>query len=80
MSFCESLNTPDDDEGLADLLLDSPLPSGTAMLKLTARCALRRVAELPISKEENEALRDRAFNLVLIRKGRGRGGSIGLAP
>ena len=43
MSFCESLNTPDDDKGLADLLLDSPLPSGTAMLKLTARCALRRV-------------------------------------
>ena len=67
------------DEELGDLLLDVLPPDGSTIGNLSAREALSRAAERPISEAEYEAIRDRALALGLIRKGRGRGGAIGLA-
>jgi len=40
---------------------------------------LSQAAERQVSKEEYEAVRERALTLGLVVKGRGRGGSIALA-
>ena len=64
---------------LGDLLLEVLPPDGSAMGNHSAREALERVAEHRISEREYEQIRDKALILGLIRKGRGRGGSIALA-
>jgi type I restriction enzyme M protein len=75
------LTTPEaDEEDLGDLLLDVLPPDGSTIGNLSAREALSRAAERPISEEEYESIKDKALALGLIRKGRGRGGAIGLAP
>ena len=51
---------------------------GTTIGNMSAREALSRVAERQISEEEYEAVKERALALGMIRKGRGRGGAIGL--
>jgi hypothetical protein len=48
------------------------------MGNLSAREALNRVAERPISEEEYEAVKEKALALGLDLKRRGRGGSIAL--
>jgi type I restriction enzyme M protein len=68
------------DEDLGDLLLDVLPPDGSTIGNLSAREALSRAAERPISEAEYEAIKEKALALGLIRKGRGRGGAIGLAP
>ena len=74
------LATPEaDDEELGDLLLDVLPPDGSTIGNLSAREALSRAAERPISEAEYEAIKEKALALGLIRKGRGRGGAIGLA-
>ena len=45
----------------------------------SAREALRGAAERPIGEEQYDALRDRLLKLGVIRRGKGRGGSIALA-
>jgi hypothetical protein len=68
------------DEGdLGDLLLEVLPPDGSTMGNLSAREALSRAAERPISEQDYEQVRDRALALGLIRRGWGRGGSIALA-
>jgi type I restriction enzyme M protein len=67
------------DEELGDLLLDVLPPDGSTIGNLSAREALSRAAERPISEAEYEAIKEKALALGLIRKGRGRGGAIGLA-
>ena len=52
---------------------------GGSMGNLSAREALSRAAERPVSEEEYELVRQRALDFGLIVKGRGRGGSIALA-
>ncbi|MFM8525903.1 MAG: type I restriction-modification system subunit M [Cyanobacteriota bacterium] len=54
-------------------------PDGSTIGNLSAREALSRAAERQISEEEYEAVKDKALTLALVVKGRGRGGSIGLA-
>jgi len=73
------LTTPEaGDKDLVDLLLELLSPDGSAMGSLSAREALSRAAERSISKEEFEAVKDKALTLGLVEKGRGRGGSISL--
>ena len=75
------LTTPEaDDEDLGDLLLDVLPPDGSTIGNLSAREALSRAAERPISEAEYDTIKEKAFALGLIRKGRGRGGAISLAP
>ena len=64
---------------LGDLLLEVLPPDGRTMGNIPAREALSRVAERRISEEEYGRIRDRAVVLGIVRKGRGRGGSIALA-
>ena len=64
---------------LGDLLLDVLPPDGSAMANSAAREALARVAERPISEAEYLQIRDNAVEWGLVKKGRGRGGAIGLA-
>ncbi|MEA5424919.1 class I SAM-dependent DNA methyltransferase [Synechococcus sp. CCY9202] len=66
-------------EDLGDLLLEVLPPDGSTIGNLSARGALSRAAERQISEEEYEAVKDKAFTLGLVVKGRGRGGSIALA-
>jgi type I restriction enzyme M protein len=74
------LITPEaNDEDLGDLLLDVLPPDGSTIGNLSAREALSRAAERPISEAEYESIKEKALALGLIRKGRGRGGAIGLA-
>jgi type I restriction enzyme M protein len=70
----------DEDQGvdLGDLLLEVLPGDRTTIGNLSAREALSRVAERQISEEEYEAVKDKALALGMIRKGRGRGGAIGL--
>ncbi|MEB3184853.1 MAG: hypothetical protein VKM97_03110, partial [Cyanobacteriota bacterium] len=79
MTFAEALSTPDDGEDLGDLLLEVLPPDGSTIGNLSAREALSRAAERALSEEEYEAVKDKAVALGLVRKGRGRGGSIALA-
>jgi type I restriction enzyme M protein len=67
------------DDDLGDLLLEVLPGDGSTIGNLSAREALSRAAERPISDEEYEAIKERLLGLGLIRKGRGRGGAIGLA-
>lgn len=64
---------------LGNLLLDVLPPDGSAMGNLSAREALSRVTERPISEDEYEQIKDRGLAIGTIRKGRGRGGAIALA-
>ena len=74
-----TFSTTQSEEDLGDLLLEVLPPDGSTMGNLSAREALSRVAEHPISEEEYEGIRDKALALELVVKGRGRGGSIALA-
>jgi hypothetical protein len=75
-----NFTTPEaDGEDLSDLLLEVLPGDGTTIGNMSAREALSRVAERQISEEEYEAVKERALALGMIRKGRGRGGAIGLA-
>ena len=65
-------------EDLSDLLLDVLPPDRTTLGNLSARKALSREAGREIQKDEYERIRERAFDLGLITKGGGRGGSIAL--
>jgi hypothetical protein len=67
------------DEDLGDLLLEVLPPDGSTIGNQSAREALSRAAERQVSEEEYEAVKERALSLGLVRKGRGRGGSIALA-
>ena len=67
------------DEELGDLLLDVLPPDGSTIGNLSAREALARAAERQIGEDEYEAVKEKALALGMIRKGRGRGGAIGLA-
>jgi type I restriction enzyme M protein len=68
----------DAQEDLGDLLLEVLPPDGTSMGNQAAREALSRAAERQIPEEEYEAVKEKALALGLVRKGRGRGGSIAL--
>jgi len=63
------------DEDLGDLLLEVLPPDGSTIGNLSARGALNRAAERQISEEEYESVKDKAFTIGLVMKGRGRGGS-----
>ena len=75
-----SITSEDDDEELGEdlvgLLLDVLPDDGTTIGNLSAREALSRAADRQISKEVFEAVKEKAFALGMIRKGRG--GAIGL--
>jgi len=75
-----SPTTPADTEELSDLLLEVLPADGSTIGNQSAREALSRAAERPISEAEYESIKEKALALGLIRKGRGRGGAIGLAP
>jgi len=66
-------------EDLGDLLLEVLPGDGSTMGNQSAREALSRAAERPISEEEYSAVKDRLVGLGLILKGQGRGGSVRLA-
>jgi type I restriction enzyme M protein len=75
-----TFTTPDAGEAeLSDLLLEVLPPDGSTIGNQSAREALSRAAERQISEEEYEAVKEKALALGIIRKGRGRGGAIGLA-
>jgi type I restriction enzyme M protein len=67
------------DEDLGDLLLEVLPGDGSTMGNQSAREALSRAADRPISEEEYSAVKDRLVGLGLILKGQGRGGSVRLA-
>jgi type I restriction enzyme M protein len=67
------------DDDLGDLLLEVLPGDGSTIGNLSAREALSRAADRPISDEEYEAIKEHLLGLGLIRKARGRGGAIGLA-
>ena len=67
------------DEDLGDLLLDLLPPDRSTIGNLSAREALSGAAERQIGEDEYEAVNEKALALGMIRKGRGRGGAIGLA-
>jgi adenine-specific DNA-methyltransferase len=60
------------EDDLGDLLLEVLPPDGSTMGNLSAREALSRAAERPISEEDYEVIRDKALALGLVRKGRDR--------
>ncbi len=62
------------DMDLVDLLLEVLPPDGSTMRGQSALEALSLAADRPISKEEFEAVKDKALTLGLVLKGRGRGG------
>jgi hypothetical protein len=75
-----TFTTPEaEDEELGDLLLEVLPGDGSTMGNLSAREALSRAAERQASEVEYEALKEHLFTLGMIRKGRGRGGAVGLA-
>jgi type I restriction enzyme M protein len=67
------------DEDLGDLLLEALPGDGSTIGNQAAREALSRAAQRPINEDDYEAIKERLLGLGLIRKGRGRGGAIGLA-
>ena len=67
------------DEELGDLLLDVLPPDGSTIGNLAAREALSGAAERQIGEDEYEAVKEKELALGMIRRGRGRGGAIGLA-
>jgi type I restriction enzyme M protein len=68
----------DQEVDLSDLLLEVLPGDGSTIGNLSAREALSRAAERPISEGEYEAVKEKALALGMVRKGRGRGGAIGL--
>ena len=78
MTDSATFSTTQSEEDLGDLLLDVLPPDGTSMGNQAAREALSRAAERQIGEEEYEAVKEKALALGLVRKGRGRGGSIAL--
>ena len=79
MTDSANFTTPEaGDEDLGDLLLEVLPPDGSTIGNLSAREALGRAAERQIGEEEYEAVKDKALALGLVRKGRGRAGSIAL--
>ena len=75
-----AFSTPEtSEEELGDLLLEVLPGDGSTLGNQSAREALSRAAERPISEDEYEAVKDKTVALGLVRKGRGRGGSIALA-
>jgi hypothetical protein len=57
-----TFTTPEaDDEELGDLLLEVLPPDGSTIGNLSAREALSRAAERPISEEEYEAVKEKAL-------------------
>jgi len=69
----------EDEEDLGDRLLEVLSGDGGSIGNLAAREALSRAAGREISEEDYEEVKDRLVALGLVRKGRGRGGAIGLA-
>jgi len=79
-TFTTSENEDEDlGEDLGDLLLEVLPGDGSTMGKKSAREALSRAAERPISEEEYSAVKDHLMGLGLILKGQGRGGTVRLA-
>lgn len=69
VSDSATFTTPEaSEEDLGDLLLEVLPPDGSTMGNLSAREALSRAAERPISEADYEAVRDKALALGLIRK------------
>ena len=68
-----------DEEDLGDLLLEVLPPDGRTMGNQSAREALSRLTKRQVGEQEYKAIKEKALMLGLIRKGRGRGGAIGLA-
>ncbi len=80
MTDSATFTTPEaGDDDLGDLLLEVLPPDGSNIGNLSAREALSRAAERQVSEEEYEAIKKRLVDQGLIRKGRGRGGSLALA-
>ena len=80
MTDSATFTTPEaGDEDLGDLLLEVLPGDGSTMGNQSAREALSRAADRPISEEEYSAVKDRLVGLGLILKGQGRGGSVRLA-
>ena len=80
MTDSANLAIPDAGDGdLGDLLLEVLPGDGSTIGNLSAREALIRAAERQVSEEDYEEAKERLVRLGLIRKGRGRGGAIGLA-
>jgi type I restriction enzyme M protein len=81
MTDSATLSTPeaDDEDDLVDLLLEVLPGDGSTIGNLSAQEALSRAAERQISKEEYEAVKNKALALGIVVKGQGRGGSIALA-
>jgi len=68
-----------DEEDLGDRLLEVLPGDGGTIGNQAAREALSRAAGREISEEVYEEIKERLVALGLVRKGRGRGGAIGLA-
>jgi len=68
-----------EDEDLGDRLLEVLPGDGGTIGNQAAREALSKAAERQVSEEDYEEVKERLVALGLIRKGRGRGGAIGLA-
>ncbi len=80
MTDSATFTTPEaSDEDLGDLLLEVLPPDGSTIGNMAAREALGRAAGRQISEQEYEAVKDKVLLIGTVRKGRGRGGSIGLA-
>ena len=69
----------EDEEDLGDRLLEVLPGDGGTIGNQAAREALSRAAVREISEEVYEEIKERLVALGLVRKGRGRGGAIGLA-
>ena len=69
----------EDEEDLGDRLLEVLPGDGGSIGNLAAREALGRAAGREISEEDYEEVKERLVALGLVRKGRGRGGAVGLA-
>jgi len=69
----------EDEEDLGDRLLEVLPGDGGTIGNQAAREALSRAAGREISEEVYEEIKERLVALGLVRKGRGRGGAIGLA-
>lgn len=78
-SIIDSAATTTNATELGELLLDVLPPDGSTMGNRWAREALSRAAERQINKAEYEYIRDMVLRLGIVKRGRGRGGSIALA-
>ena len=67
------------EEDLGDLLLEVLPGAGGSLGNVSAREALAKAAGVEVSEEAYEAVKESLLAMGLIRKGRGRGGTIALA-